>query len=228
MPLPPGSISVLDHGFVRLDGVRADDLSVVNAARVSFNKYQSDMDDKGAGLIRFLLREKHGSPFEHNFFRFHVRAPLFVVREWQRHRIASYNEESGRYSEFEPLFYIPENVRRQVGKPGSYTYEPVTEDIREFTQHVIQKQANEAYVRYQELLAVGVAREVARMVLPLNLYSSFFFSVNARGLMNFLSLRNSEFAQFEIREYARACEQLFADHMPVTHQAFVKNGRICP
>lgn len=228
MTLPPNAIPVLDHGFVRLDGADATDLSVVNAARVSFNKYQDAMDDRGAGLIRFLMREKHGSPFEHNFFRFHVRAPLFVIREWQRHRIASYNEESGRYSEFEPMFYIPNNIRQQVGKPGAYTFEPVDDEVHEITRSVLLTHSEDAFARYRRLLDIGVAKEVARMVLPLNLYSSFFFSANARGLMNFLALRNSEFAQFEIREYAKALEKYFSDYMPATYEAFVGNGRVCP
>ena len=118
---------MLDHGFVRLDDAMASDLSVVNAARVSFARRKEEMDDSDAGLIRFLMRERHGTPFEHNAFRFHVRTPLFVAREWFRHRIGSYNEFSMRYAKATDEFYVPalEDVRTQVGKPGSYSFEPV-------------------------------------------------------------------------------------------------------
>jgi thymidylate synthase (FAD) len=101
-------LSVLDKGFVRLDAVCADDLSVVNAARVSFGAQSEDLNEKDQGLIGFLMREQHGTPFEHNFFRFHIKAPIFVVREWFRHRIGwSYNEYSGRYSEIPTEAYVP-------------------------------------------------------------------------------------------------------------------------
>ena len=112
-------------GFVRLDASMADDLSVVNSARVSFAKHADEMNDASIALIGFLMREKHGTPFEHNSFRFHIKCPVFVAREWFRHRIGSFNEFSARYSEVGDEFYLPEleNVRTQVGKPGSYTFE---------------------------------------------------------------------------------------------------------
>ena len=123
----PGAIPVLDHGFVRLDGCMADDLSVVNAARVSFAQRSEQLDERDHGLIRFLMRERHGTPFEHNAFRFHVKLPIFVMREWARHRIGSFNEWSARYSQLDAEFYIPEpeDVRTQVGKPGAYSFDPV-------------------------------------------------------------------------------------------------------
>ena len=116
------TIRVLDHGFVRLDGVMASDLSVVNGARVSFARRKDEMDDSDAGLIRFLMRERHGTPFEHNAFRFHIRCPIFVAREWMRHRVGSFNEFSLRYAKATEDFYVPEpeDVRTQVGKPGAY------------------------------------------------------------------------------------------------------------
>ena len=116
----PDELLLFDHGFVRLDSAMADDLSVVNSARVSFAVRREEMDDRDKGLIKFLMRERHGTPFEHNSFRFHIRCPIFVVREWMRHRVSSFNEESGRYHQLEADFYIPEarNVRTQVGKPG--------------------------------------------------------------------------------------------------------------
>ena len=126
---------MLDHGFVALDGALALDLAVVNGARVSFNQASDDFTEREAGLIRFLMREHHGSPFEHGYFRFVVKAPIFVVREHHRHRAGhSYNEWSGRYSKLEAEFYIPDNVRTQVGKPGAYSFEPVDDETRELTR----------------------------------------------------------------------------------------------
>jgi thymidylate synthase (FAD) len=135
-----GSIPVLDHGFVRLDEAMADDLSVVNGARVSFAKHKAEMDDSDAGLIRFLMRERHGTPFEHNSFRFHIRAPIFVAREWFRHRIGSFNEFSMRYAKATDEFYVPEpeDVRSQVGKPGAYSFEPVSDEVAEATREELR------------------------------------------------------------------------------------------
>jgi thymidylate synthase (FAD) len=224
------AIDVLDHGFVRLDAVLADDLSVVNAARVSFGARVEEMDDRSAGLVRFLMRERHGTPFEHNFFRFHIKAPLFVTREWQRHRVGSFNERSGRYSELPDEFYVPAagNVRTQVGKPGAYTFEPLPDDAAEGVREGITASYAESYRRYQELLEAGVAKEVERSVLPVGLYTEFYWSVNARSLMNFLSLRNAPTAQLEIRLFAEAAERHFEAAMPVTHAAFVAQGRTAP
>ncbi|MDX6572505.1 MAG: thymidylate synthase [Gaiellales bacterium] len=230
MSAPGSSIDVLDHGFVRLDAVMADDLSVVNAARVSFGTRRETMDDRDAGLVRFLMRERHGTPFEHNFFRFHIKAPLFVTREWQRHRIGSFNERSGRYSELPDEFYVPaaSAVRTQVGKPGAYTFEPMDDATAAEVRTGIESSYAESYGRYQELLGAGVAKEVARSVLPVGLYTEFYWSINARALMNFLSLRNAAAAQYEIRVYAEAVEHHFAQAMPVTYASFADQGRTAP
>jgi thymidylate synthase (FAD) len=225
-----GSIPVLDHGFVRLDEAMADDLSVVNGARVSFAKHKTELDDSDAGLIRFLMRERHGTPFEHNAFRFHIRAPIFVAREWFRHRVGSFNEFSMRYARATDDFYLPapEDVRSQVGKPGAYSFEPVTEDVAETTREELQQVYEAAYAAYERLVELGVARELARAALPVGAYTEFYWTVNARALMNFLSLRNSETAQREIRRYAEACERFLAERMPITYEAFVAAGRLAP
>src|ERR687885_273368 len=227
-PLPQQQ--VLDHGFVRLDDCMADDLSVVNAARVSFARRKEAMDESDEGLIRFLLREKHGTPFEHNSFRFHVRAPIFVAREWFRHRVGSFNEFSMRYARATDDFYVPEpeDVRTQVGKPGAYTFDPVDAELAEATREALRDVYDQAYATYERLVERGVAREVARAVLPVGAYTEFYWTVNARALMNFVSLRAAETAQREIRRYAEAVETLFAERMPVTHEAFVANGRLAP
>jgi thymidylate synthase (FAD) len=228
--IPENTIELLDHGFVRLDGAMADDLSVVNGARVSFARRKDEMDASDEGLIRFLMRDRHGSPFEHNAFRFHVRCPIFVAREWFRHRIGSFNEFSMRYAKATDDFYVPEpeDVRTQVGKPGAYTFEPVDEELAEETRRELEALYEQAYATYARLVEKGVARELARSVMPVGSYTQFYWTVNARALMNFVSLRNSEFAQLEIRRYAEAVEAFFAREMPVTHAAFVANDRIAP
>jgi thymidylate synthase (FAD) len=222
-------VPVLDHGFLALDGVLASDLAVVNGARVSFNSLANEMTERDEGLIKFLMRHRHGSPFEHGYFRFIVKAPIFVVREHHRHRAGhSYNEWSGRYSKMEAEFYVPDYVRTQVGKPGSYSFEPVEPEVRESAREEIRAVAEQAFEAYERMLDQGVAKEVARMALPLSLYTKYFWSCNPRSLMHFCSLRNSEHAQFEIREYAKAAEGFLERVMPVTHLAFVEQGRTAP
>lgn len=220
----------MEMGFVRLDACMADDLSVVNSARVSFAKKTDRVGEAGVGLINFLMREKHGTPFEHNSFRFHVKCPVFVAREWFRHRIGSFNEFSARYSEVENDFFVPsaDTVRKQVGKPGAYHFEPVTEEIAKEAAAVIDENNKRAYGMYSYLIQIGVAKEMARMVLPVSMFTQFYWTVNARSLMNFLSLRNSKHAQREIQWFAAEVERHFAEKMPLTYQSWVDNGRVCP
>jgi thymidylate synthase (FAD) len=220
----------------------ASDEDVAFAARVStLGERSKPQEDEGnsrlPGLINFLMRERHGSPFEHSVFTFYVKAPIFVWREHMRHRIASYNEESGRYRVLEPEFYIPPKDRKlvQVGKAGAYTFEDGTEDQYILVGRQLTRGCEEAYERYKIMLQEGVAREVARAILPVNIYSSAYVTMNARALMNFLSLRvGSEDARFpsypqrEIEMVAEKYEKIFADIMPITHESFVANGRVSP
>jgi thymidylate synthase (FAD) len=227
--LPETVVPVLDKGFLALDAALASDLAVVNGARVSFNQESDEMSDRDAGLIRFLVRERHGSPFEHGYFRFLVKAPLFVVREHHRHRAGhSYNEWSGRYSKMDAEFYVPENVRTQVGKPGNYSFEAVEEHVRDEARREIEENAERAFEAYERMLEQGVAKEVARAVLPLSTYTKYYWSCNPRSLMHFCSLRNHEAAQYEIRQYAAAAESFLERLMPITHAAFIANDRIAP
>ncbi len=224
------TIRVLDHGFVRLDDAMASDLSVVNAARVSFARRKEEVDESDEGLIRFLMRDRHGTPFEHNAFRFHIRCPLFVAREWFRHRVGSFNEFSMRYAKATEEFYVPEpeDVRSQVGKPGAYSFEPVDPELAETAREELRSVYEHAYATYERLVEQGVARELARAVIPVGAYTEFYWTLNARSLMNFISLRAAETAQREIRRYAEACERFLAEKMPVTHAAFVANDRTAP
>jgi thymidylate synthase (FAD) len=147
-----------------------------------------------------------------------------------RHRVGSFNEFSLRYAKASDDFYVPEadDVRSQVGKPGAYSFEPVPDDVAETTREQLQAVYDTAYRTYQELVELGVARELARCVLPVGAYTEFYWTVNARSLMNFLSLRNAETAQREIRRYAEACERFLEEKMPVTYAAFVANDRTAP
>lgn len=220
----------------------ASDADVIWAARVSTAGEQSldevDQDpSRSAGLINYLARERHGSPFEHTSMTFFVAAPIFVFREFMRHRIASYNEESGRYRELQPIFYIPSPERKlvQIGKTGSYSFIDGTKEQYEITVSAMKESYIFSYERYQQMLEAGVAREVARAVLPVGLYSSMYVTMNARALMNFLSLRTSRegshfpsYPQREIEMVAEKMEAYFAELMPLTHGAFEKSGRIAP
>lgn len=224
---------LLDYGFVRLDGHMADDISVVNAARVSFAKNDLDkgeLTDADKGLINFLMRERHGTPFEHNSFRFHVKCPIFVAREWFRHRIGSFNEFSARYSEVPNQFYRPNlsMVRTQKGKPGAYVFEQADMDVSLNALDLMKKAYQEAYAAYSAMIEDGVAKELARIVLPVGMYTQFYWTVNARSIMNFCSLRSASTAQIEIREYSLSIEKIFASIMPVTFDSWIDNGRVAP
>lgn len=215
---------------------QASDEGVVEAARVSTQGEASRGALSDAGLINYLMRDRHGSPFEHNSFTWFVSAPIVVFREFQRHRIASYNEESGRYKELEPVFYVPREDRPlvQEGKPGAYTFTAGTEEQYGLTASSFFWSVDHAWTSYRNMLDAGIAREVARMVLPLNIYSSMYVTMNARALMNFLSLRSSEQGQFpsfpmhEIAEVAAQMEETFAAEMPITYEAFIKHRRVAP
>lgn len=224
-------LPVLDKGFVRLVQANANDLNVVNSARVSFGQHSDEMGVSEAKLIGFLMRERHGTPFEHNHFMFHVKAPIFVVREWFRHRIGwSYNELSARYTELEHEAYVPaiQNIRTQTGKPGAYTFESMDTETSEDMRRRLQLSYMLSFNTYNRLLADGVAKEVARNVLPVATYTQFYATTNARALMNFFRLRGDSTAQWEIQQYSKAMEEIFAAHMPVTHQSFVLHGREAP
>jgi thymidylate synthase (FAD) len=227
---------------VELVKASASDADVIWAARVSTAGEQS-LDEIGedparsAGLINYLARERHGSPFEHTSMTFFISAPIFVFREFMRHRIASYNEESGRYRELSPVFYIPDADRKliQIGKAGAYTFVDGTKEQLETTEAAMKEAYTLAYKQYQVMLDAGIAREVARAVLPVGLYSSMYVTMNARALMNFLSLRTARegshfpsYPQREIEMVAEKMEVEFARLMPLTHAAFEKSGRVTP
>lgn len=215
-------------GTVELETHNASDLAVVNAARVSFAKHSQWYSDTDQKVLRFLMKEKHGTPFEHNYFRWHVRAPMIVFWEWVRHRMASYNVESARYVEMRPHFYYPDKARVQKGKPGNYWFEDGTKEQTQWLQDELLYHSRRAFDKYEQAINMGIAKEQARLFIPTNLYVEFYFSCNARSLMNFLELRNDSHAMFEIAEYARAVEFLWARVMPDTAKAFIENGHTAP
>lgn len=216
-------IHVLDKGTVELIGYMADDLDVVNAARVSYNKHSASMTDADIGLIWYLMREKHTTPFEQTAFKWRIKAPIIVLREWHRHRIGwSYNEQSGRYTEFEPEFYLPtpSDIRERVGKPGHYAYQPVEPHRAADTRTALTQGYACAWQVYRSQLDSGVAPEVARLCLPGATYTTMIATCNAHSLMHFLKLRLALNAQYEIRVYAQAMYAIFCEVMPETARAF--------
>jgi thymidylate synthase (FAD) len=241
----PEEIEFRSDVTVELVRANASDSDVLFAARVStqgektLEAAQDETTDasRSKGLINYLMRDRHGSPFEHNSMTFYVQAPIFVFREFMRHRMASYNEESGRYRELNPTFYVPGSDRNllQVGKAGAYTFLPGSAEQSELVSEEVRRTSTDAYASYQRMLDAGVAREVARIVLPLNIFSSMYVTVNARSLMNFLSLRTKRegthfpsFPQREIEMCAEKMENHFAELMPLTYASFNENGRVAP
>ncbi|MGV9278037.1 FAD-dependent thymidylate synthase [Streptomyces griseosporeus] len=222
---------------------RAADADVLFAARVStlgeqsLDELQKD-PERSKGLINYLMRDRHGSPFEHTSMTFLISAPIFVFREFMRHRVGwSYNEESGRYRELQPVFYVPGFDRKlvQEGKPGRYRFVEGSPEQHYATRTAMKASYRQAYQAYQEMLAAGVAREVARAVLPVGLYSSAYATCNARSLMHFLGLRTTHpdaatpsFPQREIEMVGEQMEAAWAQLMPLTHAAFNANGRVAP
>jgi len=252
--IPESAIQFRSDVTVELVRSSASDADVLFAARVSTLGEQSlaaasrdpaaagaegadELLPRDRGLINFLMRDRHGTPFEHNSMTFYVQAPIFVFREFMRHRIASYNEESGRYRELRPVFYVPAADRNliQVGKPGAYEFLPGDDKQHQLVDQTVRAASARAFADYQEMLAAGIAREVARMVLPLNIYSSMYVTMNARSLMNFLSLRRHvdgaafpSFPQREIEMCAEQMEAIWAGLMPLTQAAFIGHGRVAP
>ena len=216
------AVKVLDQGFVRLVDFMGGDQGVVDAARVSYGGVSkgAEADKK---LISYLLKHSHLTPFEHSVFKFHVSAPIFVARQWFRHRFAAYNEVSFRYTEVKDYFYMPSAWRGQdkKNKQGST---PAAALDQKALHAEFSKQVEAALACYKKMIEQGVAREMARMVLPVNLYTEFYWTVNARSLMNFVSLRADVHAQWEIQQYGEALARAFRDTMPWTFEAFLRYG----
>lgn len=229
--------SDVDVELVSHDG---DDARIAEAAWVS--NYGGDIPTDQAtripGLINFLMRDRHGTPFEHNSLTFRVSAPLFVFYEWHRHRAGwSYNEESARYRELDPVFYVPGANRalRQIGKPGAYTFEPGDEGQQYTAEISAKRAARYAWGEYQHQLDQGIAKEVARNVLPVSVYKTQYATCNLRSLFAFLSLRWAHplstvptFPLAEIQMVAEKLDEAARAEFPAAFEAFDKNGRVAP
>jgi thymidylate synthase (FAD) len=221
-----------------VDNLAGSDAKICQAARVSTLGSAATESGEASGLINYLMRHRHGSPFEHGQLSFLVEAPIFVAREFMRHRVGwSYNETSGRYKELDPTFFVPDRWRPlvQEGKPGEYQFVQGTDEQYGITRWEHEQVYRVAWSAYRRMLGAGVAREVARNVLPVGTYTSFYATANPRSLMHFLSLRTQNdaamfrsFPQQEIEQVAVDMEVAFAEHFPLTYQAFVKNGRVAP
>lgn len=208
-------------GSVALVQNVGDDKSVVNAARVSFgNDNEAPLDARDEKLIRYLLKHKHGSPFEHNALTFKVVAPIFVVRQWMRHRIASYNEISYRYVEVEERVFVPTEFRRQAKNNRQASVPDDGTLDQAIARDVWEDAWRAAFGAYQRLLDLGVTREQARGVLPLASYTEFYFTCNLRALLHFLELRDHPGAQHETQMYARALRTLAEPLFPATFAAW--------
>lgn len=214
------------------------DEMICKAARVSTLGAASLETEESTGLINFLMKNRHGSPFEHGFMTFRISAPIFVWREFMRHRIGfSYNEQSGRYMEMEPVFYVPPTRRPlvQVGKPGAYEFIRGAEYQSAGVLQNLKAAYNNCWWAYQNMLDNGIAKEVARMCLPVATYSTAYVTCNPRSLMSFLSLRTKDpeskfpsYPQWEIEQVAMQMEEWFTHLYPLTATAFHNNGRVSP
>jgi len=227
-------IAVLDHGFVRVIDYMGDDAAVVQAARVSYGKGTKKVSED-AGLISYLMRHRHSTPFEMCEIKFHVKLPIFVARQWIRHRTANVNEYSARYSILDREFYIPgpEQLAAQsrINRQGKGELLEGAEAARVF--ELLKADSGQVYDHYVEMLneneageviddkKKGLARELARMNLTLNYYTQWYWKVDLHNFMHFLSLRADAHAQYEIRVYADAMLDVFKRWLPLCHAAFV-------
>lgn len=258
-------ITTADDTHVVLEDHMGGDLSIVNAARVSFANhstyeqhcgspddncgmvyddhgsptpvhcthdlpFHSRLSSRDSGLIRYLMEKHHGTPFEMVQLQFRVHAPIRVMREWQRHRIGSFNEVSTRYVEMMPEFFLPnqQDVRVQEGKPGHYIMVDASPEMAASVRQVMREAYASAWAHYQELIQSGVAKELAAYVLPLGTYSEQIWSVNLRSLFNFCALRTHPTALREIQHPAREVEGLAREACPVAFAAFDAVGRVVP
>ncbi len=207
-------MKVLDKGFVKYVDHMGSDLSIVNSARVSFGKKVEEMRPKDEKLVNYLWSHQHTTPFRHAYMTFHIKAPIFVLRQWMKHQIGcSWNEASGRYIEFEGEFYHPEIFRKQSqnNKQGS---EGAIEKQNLARQRYLDNHTR-ALQDYRLLLELGVCKEQARMVLPLSLYTECYWTASLQAIMHFLKLREDEHAQLEIQKYARVVRKMTELNFPV-------------
>lgn len=213
---------VLDHGFVRLVDYLGSDQRIVQAARVSYGE-GSKGEAKDRGLINYLMRNDHTSPFEQVNFTFHVKMPIFVARQWIRHRTGRVNEISGRYSVLPKEMYQPD--RKVIALQSESNHQgrqdtPVEDEVASQILAIFDEDQKKAYADYEKMLSMGVAKEICRMNLPLSLYTQWYWNMDLHNLFHFLQLRLDSHAQYEIRAYAQQILELVRLVCPVATEAF--------
>ncbi len=218
-------LKVLDHGFVRVVDYMGDDAAIVQAARVSYGKGTKKVNED-RGLIRYLMRHWHSTPFEMCEIKFHIKVPIFIARQWIRHRTANVNEYSARYSVMDKEFYIPaaENLAVQSASNRQGRGEVLTGKDAERVLKLLKEDAEQVYDHYEEMLnpeGTALARELARMNLTLNYYTQWYWKIDLHNLMHFLRLRADGHAQYEIREYANVMIDVLKKWVPITHESFL-------
>jgi len=224
--MPSATIRVLDQGFVSLIDSMGSDLTVVNAARVSFGKRKDTFDEKDAKLISYLAAHEHTAPFRHAYMTFHVKAPIFVFRQWMKHRVASdFNEISGRYVEF-PMdeFYVPDSFRLQSEDNKQGSRGEIPSDSRQAAEEAYLDACRNSVRQYRALIEMGVCREQARCVLPLALYSEVYWTASLQAVAHFLHLRLDAHAQWETRQYAKVVRGLAEPLFPESLRALLGDG----
>ena len=228
------AIPILDHGFVRVIDYMGDDTSIVQAARVSYGKGTKKVSTD-SGLINYLMRHWHSTPFEMCEIKYHVKLPIFIARQWIRHRTANVNEYSARYSILDKEFYLPavENLAAQSQSNRQGRGKVLQGDQAKKVLDLLKKDAEQTYNNYETMLnerfdgsvidekQIGLARELARMNLTLNTYTQWYWKTDLLNLMNFLRLRADHHAQFEIRAYADAMLDTVKRWVPITYEAFM-------
>jgi thymidylate synthase (FAD) len=220
------AFDVLGDGvsFVRLINTMGSDVEIVNGARVSFGKRREELDEKDKVLIKYLADERHTSPFEHVAFTFHIKCPLFVTRQWHRHRTWSYNEISRRYTSMNLEFYVPQAYRQQAETNRQASTDELIKETKDGRniEKLVGDHTRQAFAFYEELIEQGVAREQARMVLPQNMYTEMYATVNLHNLIHFVELRIHAGAQWEIQQYARKLLDLAEEAAPYAIKAIRK------
>ncbi|MBI5625450.1 MAG: FAD-dependent thymidylate synthase [Elusimicrobia bacterium] len=219
---PSTTVKVLDKGFVRLVEFMGGDEAVVSAARVCTGT-GSKGEEKDRKLIEYLLTHQHLTPFEHSVFKFHVSCPIFVMRQWIRHRSSSFNEISARYAEVRDEFYVPERWRVQDARNKQSSSHSQAVDDRKCGQ-ILEEAYHRSFTAYRKLIELGAAREMARFVMPVGCYTQFYWTINARNLLHFIGLRADSHAQWEIQRYTEALARFFSQRMPWTWDAYLKKG----
>lgn len=217
--------TVLDKGFVRVIDYMGDDSSIVQAARVSYGT-GTKHSSKDQGLINYLMRNSHTTPFEMCEIKFHIKLPIFVARQWVRHRTANINEYSARYSILDNEFYIPdiENIAMQsAGNNQGREDTPISSDAAKKIQDILKNDSQNCYKNYEYLLGQDLTRELARINLPTNFYTQWYWKIDLHNLLHFVKLRNDKHAQYEIRQYAAVIMEIIKKWVPMTYNAFMQH-----